>query len=178
MCIPAVRTGEQWIFPNFSGMFRMKHVTIHTDGSCLGNPGPGGWGAVLRFNAHSRELAGGFGRTTNNRMELTAAIQGLETLTEPCQVDMYTDSRYLCDAIERRWLDGWKRNGWKTSGRKPVKNRDLWERLDMQLQRHGVRFCWVRGHAGDCDNERCDLLARTQAAQAGLPEDPGMDDEG
>jgi len=151
----------------------VKTVTIHTDGSCLGNPGPGGWACVLRFGAHARELAGGYSRTTNNRMELAAAIFALEALKEPCRVDLFTDSQYLRNAVEQGWLDGWKRNGWKTAAKKPVKNRDLWERLDRQLQAHEIRFHWVKGHAGHSDNERCDLLARTQATLPGLPPDSG-----
>ncbi|MDR2726470.1 MAG: ribonuclease HI [Deltaproteobacteria bacterium] len=149
----------------------MKHVTIHTDGSCLGNPGPGGWGCVLRFGEHVRELSGGYSHTTNNRMELAAAIFALETLKEACRVDLFTDSQYLRNAVAQRWLDTWKGNGWKTAAKKPVKNRDLWERLDRQLQTHQVPFHWVKGHAGHNDNERCDILAKTQAARPELPPD-------
>lgn len=149
----------------------MKHVTIHTDGSCLGNPGPGGWGCVLRFGEHVRELSGGYSHTTNNRMELAAAIFALETLKEACRVDLFTDSQYLRNAVAQRWLDTWKGNGWKTAAKKPVKNRDLWERLDRQLQTHQVSFHWVKGHAGHNDNERCDILAKTQAARPELPPD-------
>lgn len=157
-----------------SELFVMKHVIIHTDGSCLGNPGPGGWAAVLRFGEHVRELAGGYNYTTNNRMELMGAMQALETLKEMCDVALYTDSQYLRHAVEKGWLKGWQRNGWKTSAKKDVKNRDLWERLDVQLRTHQVRFHWVKGHAGNTDNERCDILAREQAAKRGLPPDPGM----
>ena len=155
---------------------RMKTVTLYTDGSCLGNPGPGGWGSVLRFGDHARELSGGFSHTTNNRMEILAAIEGLAVLKERCRVDLYTDSQYVRNAVEKHWLDGWKRNGWKTAAKKPVKNRDLWERLDSLLSRHAVRFHWVKGHAGNPDNERCDELARAEAAKPGLPVDAGMDD--
>jgi len=120
-----------------------------------------------------RELAGGYSRTTNNRMELAAAIFALEALKEACRVDLFTDSQYLRNAVEKGWLDGWKRNGWKTAAKKPVKNQDLWERLDRQLQAHEIRFRWLKGHAGHSDNERCDVLARTQAGLPGLPPDPG-----
>ena len=153
----------------------MKTITLYTDGSCLGNPGPGGWGAVLRFGGHVKELAGGFNRTTNNRMEILAAIEGLAALKESCSVDLYTDSQYVRNAVEKRWLDGWKKNGWKNAAKKPVKNRDLWERLDVLLQRHSVRLHWVKGHAGNPDNERCDILARSEAARPQLPPDPGME---
>ena len=153
----------------------MKNVTIHTDGSCLGNPGPGGWGCVLRFGGHMRELSGGYSRTTNNRMELAAAIFALETLKGPCRVDLFTDSQYLRCAVEQGWLNGWKGNGWKTAAKKPVKNRDLWERIDRLMQAHQVSFHWIKGHAGHSDNERCDVLARTQAALPGLPPDPGAE---
>lgn len=155
----------------------MKNVIIFTDGSCLGNPGPGGWGALLRFGDARRELSGGFSRTTNNRMEILAAINALEALHEPCLVELYTDSQYLRHAVEKRWLAGWRANGWRTAAKKPVKNRDLWERLQIQLERHEVRFQWVRGHAGHPENERCDLLARTAAAGSDLPPDPGYNAE-
>lgn len=155
----------------------MKNVIIFTDGSCLGNPGPGGWGALLRFGDARRELSGGFSRTTNNRMEILAAINALEALHESCLVELYTDSQYLRHAVEKRWLAGWRANGWRTAAKKPVKNRDLWERLQIQLERHEVRFQWVRGHAGHPENERCDLLARTAAAGSDLPPDPGYNAE-
>lgn len=151
----------------------MKNVQAFTDGSCLGNPGPGGWAAVLRCNGAERELSGGFAPTTNNRMEILAVIEALLTLKEPCSVDMHTDSQYVCNAVEKRWLAGWRRNGWKTSDKKPVKNRDLWERLLPLLETHKVRFHWVRGHSGHPENERCDVLARTQASRRGLPPDTG-----
>ena len=149
----------------------MKSVTIHTDGSCLGNPGPGGWGCVLRFGPHTRELSGGYSRTTNNRMELRAAIFALEALKEQCKVELFTDSQYLRNAVEQQWLDKWKQNGWRTSAKKPVKNRDLWERLDRQLQTHEISFHWVKGHAGHADNECCDALARSMALLPDLPPD-------
>jgi ribonuclease HI len=134
-------------------------VVIHTDGACSGNPGPGGWGAILRYNGHEKELQGGEANTTNNRMELTAAIMALETLTRPATVEIHTDSVYVKDGISK-WIHGWKRNGWKTSDKKPVKNAELWQRLDQALTRHQVSWHWVKGHAGHDDNERADELAR------------------
>ena len=142
----------------------MKQVEIHTDGACSGNPGPGGWGVLLRFGAHERELAGGEPDTTNNRMELMAAIQGLQALKEACEVDLYTDSQYVQKGITE-WLPGWQRRGWKTADNKPVKNADLWQQLDMARQRHRVKWHWVKGHAGHADNERVDGLARQAAEQ-------------
>jgi ribonuclease HI len=133
-------------------------VEIHTDGACRGNPGPGGWGAVLRAGTSEKELWGGEMATTNNRMELTAAIRALEALRKPCRVRAYTDSQYLRRGISE-WLEDWKRRGWRTADRKPVKNVDLWQRLDELAARHDVRWHWVRGHAGDADNERADRLA-------------------
>ncbi len=150
-----------------------KPVTIFTDGSCLGNPGPGGWAAILRHGETEKELAGGCRLTTNNRMELLAVIHALETLKDRCAVALYTDSQYVRNAIEKKWLAGWKRNGWRTAAKKAVKNRDLWERLDALLQNHEVRFHWVRGHSGHPENERCDALANTQARRRDLPEDGG-----
>jgi ribonuclease HI len=136
-----------------------KHVTIHTDGACSGNPGPGGWGAILSFGDHEKELMGGEPTTTNNRMELMAAIAALEALKFPCTVDLHTDSEYLRKGITE-WINNWKRNGWRTADKKPVKNVDLWQRLDEALKRHQVRWHWVKGHAGHAMNERADLLAR------------------
>ena len=135
------------------------HVVVHTDGACSGNPGPGGWGAILAFGDHQRELKGGEPHTTNNRMELMAAISALEALTRPCVVDIHTDSQYLRDGI-MKWIKNWKRKGWRTADNKPVKNVDLWQRLEAALERHQVRWHWVRGHAGDALNERADQLAR------------------
>ena len=134
-------------------------VVIHTDGACSGNPGPGGWGAILRYNGHEKELKGGEPLTTNNRMELTAAIMALEALKRATTVELHTDSQYVKDGISK-WIHGWKRNGWKTADKKPVKNVELWQRLDLALQRHQVSWHWVRGHAGHDDNERADELAR------------------
>lgn len=139
-----------------------KEVGIHTDGACLGNPGPGGWAVLLRYGAIERELAGGEAQTTNNRMELMAAIRALEALTEPCRVILHTDSQYVRKGITE-WMGNWLRRGWKTAGGDPVKNRDLWERLHAATQRHAVDWRWVKGHSGDPDNERVDELARDQA---------------
>ena len=134
-------------------------VTIYTDGACSGNPGPGGWGAVLLYGEHRREISGASADTTNNRMELTAAIRALEALKRPTDVDLYTDSTYVKDGITR-WLPGWKAKGWRTASKAPVKNRDLWEALDALAQHHDVTWHWVRGHAGNAGNERADALAR------------------
>jgi ribonuclease HI len=134
-------------------------VLIYTDGACSGNPGPGGWGAVLMSGGHERELSGGEPLTTNNRMEIMAAIAALEALTRPCRVDLHTDSQYLRQGITE-WIAGWKARGWKTADKKPVKNEDLWKRLDAARARHEVRWHWVKGHAGHPLNERADGLAR------------------
>jgi ribonuclease HI len=139
-------------------------VTIHTDGACSGNPGPGGWGAILQWGDHVRELKGGEPHTTNNRMELMAAIIALEVLKRPCVVDLHTDSEYLRQGITG-WINGWKRNGWRTAARKPVRNVDLWQRLDAAGNRHTVHWHWVRGHAGHNLNERADELAREAIAE-------------
>lgn len=136
----------------------MKNVEIFTDGACRGNPGPGGWGALLRFDGKERELFGGEPHTTNNRMELQAAIEGLSALKEPCAVVLTTDSVYVKNGITS-WLDGWKKKGWKTAARKPVKNVDLWQLLDEQNQRHQVRWEWVKGHSGHRENDIADDLA-------------------
>lgn len=141
-------------------------VEIYTDGACSGNPGPGGWGAVLRYGVHERELFGGEAApTTNNRMELMAAIRALESLTRPASVRLYTDSTYVRGGI-LRWMTNWKRNGWRTSARQPVKNADLWQRLDEAAARHTVEWLWVKGHAGDPGNERADALANRGVEQA------------
>jgi ribonuclease HI len=134
------------------------HVIVHTDGACSGNPGPGGWGAILQSGPHEKELKGGEPHTTNNRMELMAAIAALEALKKPSKVEMHTDSQYVQHGISQ-WIHGWKRNGWRTADKKPVKNVDLWKRLDAALARHEVRWHWVRGHAGHELNERADRLA-------------------
>ena len=137
----------------------MSRVEIWTDGACSGNPGPGGWGAILRFGEREKELSGGELLTTNNRMELTAAISALEALKRACEVDMHTDSQYLRQGV-MGWMFGWKKNGWRTADRKPVKNEDLWRRLDEATGRHKIDWRWVKGHAGDAMNERADELAR------------------
>jgi ribonuclease HI len=139
-------------------------VVIHTDGACSGNPGPGGWGAILEWGDHRRELKGGEAHTTNNRMELMAAISALEALKRPCDVDLHTDSQYLRQGITG-WIHGWKRNGWRTADKKPVKNVDLWQRLDAAVDRHTVHWHWVRGHSGHDLNERADELAREAIAE-------------
>jgi ribonuclease HI len=139
-------------------------VTIYTDGACSGNPGPGGWGALLILGAKEKELSGGEPATTNNRMELTAAIMALEALTRPCAVDLYTDSQYVRQGITA-WMRNWKARGWRTADNKPVKNEDLWRRLDAARARHQVAWHWVRGHAGDPRNERVDALARSRIAE-------------
>ncbi len=140
-----------------------KQITVYTDGACSGNPGPGGWGAILIYGAHRKELSGGEAQTTNNRMELMAAISALETLKQPCEVELWTDSNYVKDGISK-WIAGWRRNGWKTAEKKPVKNAELWQRLDAARDRHKVTWNWVKGHAGHPENERADELARTGMA--------------
>lgn len=137
----------------------MTKVAIWTDGACSGNPGPGGWGAVLTYDGHEKDLCGGEQLTTNNRMELTAAIMALEALKRPCEIDLHTDSQYVKGGVTG-WINGWKRNGWKTADKKPVKNVDLWQLLDEATKRHQVTWHWVKGHAGNEMNERADELAR------------------
>ncbi len=137
----------------------MSGIEIFTDGACSGNPGPGGWGAILRANGHEKELSGGEKATTNNRMEMMAAIQGLAALTKPSAVTLYTDSRYVLDGATK-WIKNWKKNGWKTADKKPVKNEDLWRLLEVEAARHQVVWKWVRGHDGHPENERADALAR------------------
>jgi ribonuclease HI len=143
-----------------------KAVTIHTDGACRGNPGPGGWGVILEQGEHCRELYGFEAETTNNRMELMAVIRALETLKRPCAVRAVTDSQYVMKGVTE-WMAGWKRRGWRTAARKPVANRDLWERLDGALQRHEVEWSWVRGHTGHDGNERADQLANRAIDERG-----------
>ena len=137
----------------------MNEVTIYTDGACSGNPGPGGWGALLQFGEHEREIKGGERNTTNNRMELTAAIAALETLKRTCKIHLHTDSTYLRDGMTS-WIHNWKRNGWRTTAKKPVKNVDLWQRLDEAIQSHDIQWHWIKGHDGDPGNEAADALAR------------------
>ena len=134
-------------------------VAIHTDGACSGNPGPGGWGVLLEYGDREKELCGGEAQTTNNRMELRAAIEALSALNRSCPADLYTDSQYVRQGITQ-WIHNWKRNGWRTAARKPVKNADLWMVLDEQLQRHDIKWHWIKGHAGHDGNERADILAR------------------
>jgi len=137
----------------------LKHVELFTDGACSGNPGPGGWGAILRYGGRERELCGGEADTTNNRMELTAVIQGLSALTEPCRVTLYSDSTYVVDSIKKKWLYQWRERGWRRSDKKPTPNADLWQKLLPLLETHQVELKWVRGHNGHPENERCDELA-------------------
>jgi ribonuclease HI len=161
-----------------SGIDR-KTVIVYTDGGCIGNPGPGAYAAILRYGAHEKELVGGYRQTTNNRMEMRAAIAALEALTHPCRVELYTDSAYLRNGITK-WVFGWQRNGWRTGNKEPVKNQDLWQRLLTAINRHqhmgGVEWHWTKGHAGDPANERADKLAN-QAARSVTDADP-IDIEG
>jgi ribonuclease HI len=151
----------------------MKHVTLYTDGGCLNNPGPGGYGVLLIYDSHRKELSGGFRRTTNNRMEIYAAIAGLEALKEPCRVTLFSDSQYLVYAIQKGWARKWKANGWKRNNKEKAINPDLWDRLLKLCDIHDVRFEWVRGHAGHAENERCDQLAKAASQQPNQPDDPG-----
>ena len=153
----------------------MRHVTIHTDGSCLGNPGPGGYAAILEYRGQEKELSGGYRRTTNNRMEILAVIAGLEALTEPCIVTVYSDSQYVVDAIEKGWARKWKANGWMRNRGQAAVNPDLWDRLLKGLDRHKVEFRWVRGHSGNAGNSRADRLAVAAAKAGNLPRDEGYE---
>jgi len=155
----------------------MQQVTIFTDGACKGNPGPGGFGVVLKSGKHRLELAKGYSRTTNNRMELMAAIVGLESLTEPCEVELHSDSRYLIDALTKNWIKGWQAKGWKTSANQAVKNQDLWQRLTAAAATHKVAWKWVRGHAGHAENECCDQLAVAAATARDLLPDQGFQEK-
>ena len=163
------QTGQNPMLPHFS---MLKQVSLFTDGSCLGNPGPGGYGAILIYKQHQKELAQGYRLTTNNRMELMAAIAGLQSLQEPCIVQLTTDSQYVKQGITQ-WIQNWKRRGWLTASKDPVKNVDLWKLLDAEVQRHQVDWHWVKGHSGHDENERCDILARDAAMSANLLEDSG-----
>lgn len=149
----------------------MKKITIYSDGACSGNPGPGGYGVILKFNDITKELSGGFKNTTNNRMEIMGAIVGLESLKEPCEVTIITDSQYLVNAIEKGWARKWKSQGWMRNKKEPALNPDLWERLLSLLSKHTVTFQWVRGHNGHPENERCDELAVEAASGLDLPDD-------
>jgi ribonuclease HI len=154
---------------------QLKRVTIYTDGACTGNPGPGGFGVVLSYGEKRRELSGGFRRTTNNRMEIMAAITGLEALKYPCIVTLYTDSQYLVNSIEKGWVRGWKAKGWRKADGKMAVNVDLWERILPLLQMHRVSFVWVKGHAETEENNVCDRLAVAAAHEPGLPADTGYE---
>lgn len=159
------RSQEQAPYPS--------EVTIYTDGACIGNPGPGGYGAVLMAGGQRREISGGFCLTTNNRMEILAAIVALECLKGPCRVTLYSDSRYVVDAMSKGWVKRWQANGWRRNPREAAVNPDLWERMLRACGQHQVEFRWVRGHAGVPENERCDHLATTAARERSLPPDPG-----
>jgi ribonuclease HI len=150
-----------------------EQVTIYTDGACLGNPGPGGYGAVMLYGSQRKELSGGVRLTTNNRMEITAALVALEALREPCRVTLYSDSQYLVNAMSKGWAQRWQANGWKRNKREDAINPDLWEKMLELCRRHTVEFRWVRGHAGMKENERCDRLAVAAARDPSLPDDPG-----
>ncbi len=141
----------------------MKEIKIYTDGACLGNPGPGGWGAVLEYGEHKKELSGGEKDTTNNKMELTAVIKALSALKEPCKVTLTTDSKYVCDSVTKGWVYSWQKNNWRKADKKPALNIELWEQLLPLLETHQVEFVWVKGHAGHPQNERCDALAVAQS---------------
>jgi ribonuclease HI len=149
----------------------MKKVLIFTDGACSGNPGPGGYGVIMRYGGSEKELSGGFRNTTNNRMELMGAIVALESLKEPCEAVITTDSQYLVNAVEKCWVYAWKQNGWRKKDKKMALNIDLWERLLLSLAKHKVSFLWIRGHTGHAENERCDALAVAASLQPNLPED-------
>lgn len=150
----------------------LKQISLFTDGSCLGNPGPGGYAAILVYNQHRKELSQGYTLTTNNRMELMAAIAGLRALSEPCQVTLTTDSQYVRQGITQ-WIHNWKKKGWKTANREPVKNSDLWKELDSEIQRHQIEWLWVKGHSGHPENERCDVLAKEAAMAENKLDDLG-----
>lgn len=151
----------------------MKEVTIYTDGACSGNPGRGGYGVILSYMGKRKELSQGFELTTNNRMELLAAITGLEALKEPCSVKLWSDSKYLIDSVNKNWIASWRKNGWKNSKKEPVKNRELFERLIELMEIHRVEFCWVKGHDGNPENERCDTLAVEASNGSDLQIDTG-----
>jgi ribonuclease HI len=152
----------------------MKRVLIHTDGGCKGNPGPGGYGVILICGKHRKEISAGYRLTTNNRMELRAAIVALQSLSEPCDVALHSDSKYLIDAISKKWIDGWQKRGWKKADKSPVKNQDLWRLLLSAIGSHKIQWCWVKGHAGHAENERCDELANIAVLGPHLLEDVGF----
>lgn len=154
----------------------MRQVTIYTDGACKGNPGPGAYGAVMLCGGHRKEISEAFRITTNNRMELQAAIAALELLSEPCDVTLHSDSKYLVQAINQRWLQGWQKRQWLTSDKQPVKNKDLWLRLIAAMTPHQIDWCWVKGHAGNVENERCDVLANDAIARRVFHDDVGFEE--
>lgn len=158
----------------------MKKVSIYTDGSCLKNPGPGGWAAILTLDGseHRREITGGCRLTTNNRMEILAAAKGLQALNQPCKVRLYTDSKYLRDAVEKKWLVSWQKNSWRKADKKPVLNADLWKLLLEAMKPHAIEILWIKGHAGHPANERCDQLAKEQAGLPDLPADENYENQG
>ena len=145
----------------------MKHIQIFTDGACSGNPGPGGWGAILRYKAHEKELSGGEAETTNNRMELMALIAALEQLKEPCEIDLCSDSQYVINGLQKGWAKGWRARGWKKADKSPALNSDLWARLLDMSEAHTIHYNWIKGHAGHPENERCDRLAVEQSKRFG-----------
>lgn len=145
----------------------MKHIQIFTDGACSGNPGPGGWGAILRYKAHEKELSGGEAETTNNRMELMALIAALEQLKEPCEIDLCSDSQYVINGLQKGWAKGWRARGWKKADKSPALNSDLWARLLDLSEAHTIHYSWIKGHAGHPENERCDRLAVEQSKRFG-----------
>jgi len=152
----------------------MKQITIYTDGSSRGNPGPGGYGTLLIYQGQRKELSGGFAKTTNNRMEILAALTGIESLTEPCNITIYSDSKYVIDTMDKGWIHGWKKKGWSRGSNKPLKNVDLWMRMYTAIASHKISWKWVKGHAGNPNNERCDILATRAADQKGNPVDEGF----
>ncbi|AZR73639.1 ribonuclease HI [Anoxybacter fermentans] len=152
---------------------QLKHVQLYTDGACSGNPGPGGYGAILVYKNHRKEISGGYQNTTNNRMEIMAVIRGLEMLKERCKVTVYSDSKYVVDAMTLGWVERWKKNGWKRNKKERALNVDLWERLLELCEKHEVEFVWVKGHSGHLENERCDELATEALKKEGLPIDVG-----
>ncbi len=154
-------------------MTNIKKINLYSDGSCLGNPGRGGYGIILEYNGKSKEMNQGYTLTTNNRMEILGVIVGLQALKEKCHVEIYTDSQYVINAIKKAWLANWQKNGWKTANKKDVKNKDLWEILYKELQKHSINFNWIKGHSGHPMNERCDALAKEAAEKKDLLEDKG-----
>lgn len=163
---------------DLTGIIEMdsKHVVIYTDGACIRNPGPGGYGVVLLYGEHRKELSGGFRKTTNNRMEIMAVIAGLEVLRQKCRITLYSDSQYVVNAIRKGWARRWRANNWRRTRTEPALNPDLWGRLLELCEKHEVEFRWVRGHAGTKENERCDELATTAARRPGLPPDRGYEE--